>query len=155
MPKAFTGVYAERINSNCAITVREAADGDLLKAGVALISPGGMHSTLVRQGGGIMVKTHPASEYPQHNYIPSVDLMISSMADACGESTLGVILTGMGSDGFKGMQHVKQKGGVTIVQDEATSTIYGMPKACVIGGVADEVLPLSRIGPEIARLAGV
>ena len=99
-----------------------------------------------------MVKTHPASDYPQHHYIPSVDLMISSMADACGESALGVILTGMGSDGFKGMQHLKQKGGVTIVQDEATSTIYGMPRACIEGGVADMVLPLNQIGKEIARL---
>ena len=154
MPKAFTGVYAERTNSKCAITVREAEEGELLKPGVALIAPGGMHVTLVRQGGGIMVKTHPVSDYPQYNYIPSVDLMISSMAEACGGTALGVILTGMGSDGFKGMQQLKQKGGVTIVQDEATSTIYGMPKACVIGGVADEVLPLTQIGAEIARLAG-
>jgi two-component system chemotaxis response regulator CheB len=154
MPKAFTGVYAERTNSKCAITVREAEDGELLKPGVALIAPGGMHSTLVRQGGGMMVKTHPVGDYPRYNYIPSVDLMLSSMAEACGGTALGVILTGMGSDGFKGMQQLKQKGGVTIVQDEATSTIYGMPKACVIGGVADEVLPLTQIGTEIARLAG-
>jgi two-component system chemotaxis response regulator CheB len=76
------------------------------------------------------------------------------MADVSNGSALGVILTGMGNDGFKGMQHLKSKGGVSIAQDEATSTIYGMPRACVEGGVADEVLPLGDIGFEIARVAG-
>jgi two-component system chemotaxis response regulator CheB len=77
--------------------------------------------------------------------------MLSSMAEATNGAMLGVILTGMGSDGLKGMQLLKQKGGVTIVQDEATATIYGMPKACVAGGVADSILPLEQIGLEIAK----
>jgi hypothetical protein len=81
--------------------------------------------------------------------------MISSMAEATAGSMLGVVLTGMGNDGFKGMQLLKQKGGVTLVQDEATSTIYGMPKACVDGGVADEVLPLGQIGYEIGKFMGI
>lgn len=151
MPKAFTGPYADRLNAKCSMTIREAVDGDILKPGLALIAPGGMHSTLVRQGSNIAVKIFPTSNYPQYVYIPSVDLMISSMAEATNGSMLGVILTGMGSDGFKGMQLLKQKGGVTIAQDEATSTIYGMPKACVDGGVADEVLPLGQIGFEISK----
>jgi two-component system chemotaxis response regulator CheB len=151
MPKAFTGPYADRLNAKCSMTIREAVDGDVLKPGVALVAPGGMHTTLVRQGGSIVVKVLPTSNYPQYVYIPSVDLMISSMAEATNGSMLGVILTGMGSDGFKGMQLLKQKGGVTIAQDEATSTIYGMPKACVDGGVADEVLPLGQIGFEISK----
>jgi two-component system chemotaxis response regulator CheB len=154
MPKAFTNAFAERLNGISAITVKEAADGDLLRPGVALVAPGGMHVTLVRQGGGIMVKTHPVETYPQHFYIPSVDLMLSSLAEASGGTSLGVILTGMGNDGFKGMQQVKQKGGVTIVQDQETSTIYGMPKVCIEGGVADFILPLTHIGPRIAELAG-
>ena len=154
MPKAFTGPYADRLNAKCSMTIREAVDGDLLKPGLALIAPGGMHTTLVRQGGGVMVKVVPTSAYPQYVYIPSVDLMISTMAEATNGSMLGVILTGMGNDGFKGMQLLKGKGGVTIAQDEATSTIYGMPKACVEGGVADEVLPLGQIGYEIAKFAG-
>ncbi len=108
---------------------------------------------LVRQGGGITVKTSPVSDYPQYIYIPSVDLMMTSLADMSNGSMLGVILTGMGSDGYKGMQHLKSKGGVTLVQDEFTSTIYGMPKCCIEGGVADEVLPLQEIGYEIARIA--
>lgn len=151
MPKAFTGPYADRLNAKCSLTIREAVDGDVLKPGLALIAPGGMHTTLVKQGANIVVKVKPTSDYPQYVYIPSVDLMISSMAEATGGSMLGVILTGMGNDGFKGMQLLKQKGGVTIAQDEATSTIYGMPKACVDGGVADEVLPLGQIGFEISK----
>jgi two-component system chemotaxis response regulator CheB len=136
------------------MNIREAVDGDVLKPGLALIAPGGMHTTLVRQGGGIMVKTVPTTTYPQYVYIPSVDLMLSSMAEATNGSMLGVILTGMGNDGFKGMQLLKSKGGLTIAQDEATSTIYGMPRACVEGGVADEVLPLGQIGFEISKFMG-
>ena len=154
MPKAFTGPYADRLNAKCSMTIREAVDGDILKPGLALIAPGGMHTTLVRRGGSVMVKTAPTGNYPQYVYIPSVDLMLSSMAEATNGSMLGVILTGMGNDGFKGMKQLKTMGGVTIVQDEATSTIYGMPKACVDGGVADEVLPLGQIGFEISKFAG-
>jgi two-component system chemotaxis response regulator CheB len=154
MPKAFTGPYADRLNAKCSMNIREAVEGDVLKPGLALIAPGGMHTTLVRQGGQLVVKTAPTSAHPQYVYIPSVDLMLSSMAEASNGSMLGVILTGMGNDGFKGMQLLKQKGGVTIVQDEATSTIYGMPKACVDGGVADEVLPLGQIGFEISKFMG-
>ena len=151
MPKAFTGAYAERLNSKCPLTIREAVDGDILKPGLVLVAPGGMHTTLARQGSDIVVRTLPTSSYPQYVYIPSIDLMLSSMAEATNGAMLGVILTGMGTDGFKGMQLLKQKGGVTIAQDEATSTIYGMPKACVIGGVADEILPLGKIGFEITK----
>jgi two-component system chemotaxis response regulator CheB len=153
MPKAFTGPYSERINSKCDITVREALDGDLLKPGVVLIAPGGMHTTLVRQGFGLMVRVQPVDNFPRHIFVPSIDLMMSSMVEASGGSMLGVILTGMGNDGFKGMQLLKQKGGTTIVQDEATSTIYGMPRVCVEGGVADFVMPLGQIGSAIVRVA--
>lgn len=154
MPKAFTGPYADRLNAKCSLNIREAVDGDILKPGLALIAPGGMHTSLVRRGNSITVKLDPPSSHPQYVYIPSVDQMLSTMAEATSGSMLGVILTGMGNDGFKGMQMLKSKGGVTIVQDEATSTIYGMPKACVDGGVADEVLPLGQIGFEISKFAG-
>lgn len=154
MPKAFTGPYADRLNAKCSMNIREAVDGDVLKPGLALVAPGGMHTTLVRQGSNIVVKVIPTTAYPQYVYVPSVDLLMSTMAEATGGSMLGVILTGMGNDGFKGMQLLKSKGGVTIAQDEATSTIYGMPKACVDGGVADEVLPLGQIGFEISKFAG-
>lgn len=154
MPKAFTGPYAERLNAKCSISIKEAVDGDVLKPGQVLVAPGGRHTSIVRHGFGLAVKTHPPIDYPKYVYVPSVDLMMTSLAEACNGSMLGVILTGMGSDGFKGMQFLKSKGGITIAQDEATSTIYGMPKSCVEGGVADEVLPLDEIGFEIARVAG-
>lgn len=152
MPKAFTGPYAERLNAKCSLYIREAADGDVVKGGQVLIAPGGQHTTLVRQGGNIVVKTAPTAEFPQYIYIPSVDQMITSLADASNGSMLGVILTGMGNDGFKGMKYLKGKGGLTLVQNEATSTIYGMPRACIEGNVADVVLPLDQIGFEIGKL---
>lgn len=154
MPKAFTGPYAERLNSKCSIQVKEATEGDILQPGVALVAPGGRHTALIRQGNSLAIRTYPPAEFPQYIYIPSVDHMLTSLADACNGAMLGVILTGMGSDGFKGMKHLKEKGGGTIVQDEATSTIYGMPRACIEGRVADIILPLGQIGAEISRLSG-
>lgn len=154
MPKAFTGPYAERLNTKCSLQVREAKDGDIIQPGVALVAPGGRHTAIVRQGSNLVVRTLATTDCPQYIYVPSVDHMLTTMSDACNGAMLGVILTGMGADGFKGMKHLKEKGGGTIAQDEATSTIYGMPRACVEGGVADSVLPLTQIGPEIARIAG-
>lgn len=153
MPKAFTGPYAERLNAKCSLTIKEAANGDMIKPGTALIAPGGTHTLVSRRAGGLYVYQEPTSDYPKKTYVPSVDLMMESLADACGGSMLGVILTGMGNDGFRGMQHLKVKGGITLVQDEASSTIYGMPRACIEGGVADLVLPLDQIGFEIAKTA--
>lgn len=80
--------------------------------------------------------------------------MLSSLAEAAGGAVLGVILTGMGNDGLKGMQQLKSRGGITMVQDEATSTIFGMPRACIEGGVADDILPLGQIGHAIGQLTG-
>jgi len=152
MPKTFTGPFSERLNSKCALSVKEAADGDLLLPGKVLIAPGGRHTTLVRKAAGIMVQTVPIDSHPQFVYVPSVDMMLTTLSDASKGPVLGVILTGMGSDGLKGMRHLKEKGGKTLVQDQATSTIYGMPKACIEAGIADEVLPLGRIGAEIGRI---
>lgn len=154
MPKAFTGPYAERLNTKCSLQVKEAKAGDILQPGVVLVTPGGVHTALVRQGSSVVVRTITTAECPQYIYVPSVDHMLTTFADACNGSLLGVILTGMGADGFKGMKHLKTRGGGTIVQDEATSTIYGMPRACIEGGVADTILPLAQIGPEITKVAG-
>lgn len=152
MPKAFTGPYADRLNAKCSLAIREAADGDIVRGGEVLVAPGGRHTTLVRQGSQMVVRTAPITDYPQYVYIPSVDQMITSLCDSSGGSMLGVILTGMGNDGFKGMKHLKGKGGVTLVQNEETSTIYGMPRACIEGKVADVVLPLDQIGFEIGKI---
>ena len=154
MPKAFTGPYADRLNAKCSLAIREAANGDVVRGGEVLIAPGGQHTSLVKQGSQVVVRTAPISEFPQYIYIPSVDQMMTSLCDASAGAMLGVILTGMGNDGFKGMQHLKGKGGVTLVQNEETSTIYGMPRACVEGKVADVVLPLDQIGYEIGKIGG-
>ena len=152
MPKAFTGPFAERLNSKCKIAVREARDGDLLKSGMVFIAPGGEHTTLIKSAAGIMVKLCSASAHPGV-YIPSVDLLMSSLAESANGAVLGIILTGMGSDGYKGLQQVKSRGGMTLVQDQATSTVYGMPKACIEGGIADTILPLFKIGPTLENLS--
>jgi two-component system chemotaxis response regulator CheB len=154
MPKAFTGPFSERLNSKCALPVKEAADGDLLLPGRVLIAPGGRHLTLQRKGTGIVVQTFPVENYPRYVYVPSIDLMMTSLSDVCKSPMVGVILTGMGNDGLCGMRHIKEKGGMTLVQDKATSTIYGMPKACIEAGIADEVLPLDRIGAELGKIGG-
>jgi two-component system chemotaxis response regulator CheB len=155
MPQAFTGPYAEQLNSKCQIPVREAVDGEILRPGQILIAPGGKHSILVRQPEGVVVRLFPNSDYPRYFYIPSVDLMLSSLVEAAGGPVLGVILTGMGNDGLKAMVQLKGKGGITLVQDESTSTIYGMPRACIEGGVADVILPLGQIGAAICQMTGV
>jgi two-component system chemotaxis response regulator CheB len=151
MPKAFTGPFAERLNAKCKIAVREAQDGDLLKCGMVFIAPGGQHTTLIKSASGIVIKLCPTSAH-QGVYIPSVDLLLSSLAESANGTVLGVILTGMGSDGFKGLQHVKNRGGIALVQDQTTSTVYGMPKACIEGGIADSILPLFKIGPTLEHL---
>ncbi|WP_442899821.1 protein-glutamate methylesterase/protein-glutamine glutaminase [Geomonas sp. RF6] len=152
MPKAFTGPYADRLNARCSLSIREAADGDIVRGGEVLIAPGGRHTAIVRQGNNLVVRTSPTTEHPQYIYIPSVDHLITTMSEASNGAMLGVILTGMGNDGLKGMKHLKGKGGVTLVQNEETSTIYGMPRACIEGGVADVVLPLEQIGFEIGKI---
>lgn len=154
MPQAFTGPYAERLNGKCRLPVREAVEGDILKPGQILIAPGGRHATLAKRPEGVTVHLAPITDYPRHFYVPSVDLMLSSLADSAGSPVLGVILTGMGNDGLKGMQQVKNKGGLTMVQNESTSTIFGMPRACIDGGVADVILPLEQIGHAIGQMTG-
>lgn len=154
MPKAFTGAYARRLNDKCPLKVKEAEDGDQLEPGRVLLAPGGVHSLLRRDGGRYILRTEQTSSHPQQIFVPSLDLMMTSLADACNGAMLGVIMTGMGNDGFRGMQHLKGLGGVTIVQDAASSTIYGMPRACITGGVADHVLPLREISSAICKFSG-
>lgn len=153
MPQAFTGPYAARLNNKCHLLVKEAVEGELLRPGLVLIAPGGKHTTLIKRANGVAVQLVPTTDFPRNFYIPSVDLMIGSLTEAANGAVLGVILTGMGNDGFKGMQLLKSLGGITLVQDETTSTIFGMPRACIEGGIADEVLPLIKIGPAIGKAA--
>ncbi len=150
MPKAFTGPFAERLSQISHIKVIEASGSEIIKPGTAYLSPGDKHLTVKKTGGGgtkIYLSNEPADLINK----PSVSVMMESVANEYPGSALGVILTGMGSDGLSGMKSIKKSGGKTIAQDEATCVVYGMPKAVVDAGLADVVLPIYKIGNEIIR----
>jgi two-component system chemotaxis response regulator CheB len=150
MPKFFTGPFAERLNQLSRIEVREAAEGDALKPGLALIAPGGLHMRVKRLNA--LESAVSLSPEPVTLHRPSVDVMMESVADAFTGRAVGVILTGMGHDGRDGMQAIKKAQGRTIAQDEATCVVYGMPKAVVENGTADKIVPLGKIAGEIANM---
>ncbi len=149
MPGTFTPAFAERLNQICAISVKEAQEGDLLQPGVALLAPGGMQMTIARRGSQYIVKV--GSGDPKLNYKPSVDITFSSIADNFKGRTLGVILTGMGADGREGCRALKQKEAAIWAQDEQSSVVYGMPFAVFEAGLTDKVFPLTKIGPAILQ----
>lgn len=143
----FSKMVAERLNSRCAIEVREGADGDEVRPGLALIAPGDYHMTLNRSGNGYRVALNqkPPVQYCR----PSVDVLFASAVSSAGNHALAVVLTGMGSDGALGMQKLKTAGARTLVQDEATCVVPGMPKSAVALGVVDRIVPLSQISQAI------
>jgi len=143
MPPEFTRSFAERLDRNCQITVREARQGDQLKAGVALIAPGGYHMVVKRQGA--LLSAHLTQSMPVHHQRPSVDVLFHSMSSAAGKNAVGVILTGMGADGAEGLLAMKQAGAYTIAQDKKTSVVWGMPAEAVKIGAATKVAPLLSI----------
>jgi two-component system chemotaxis response regulator CheB len=151
MPKFFTKPFAERMNQQCQIEVREAKEADVVKPGVALIAPGGSHMRVVRRRAlDVEIALAPNKEALPH--VPSVDVMMQSVADVYHERGIGVILTGMGQDGLEGMKAIKEAKGRTVAQDEASCVVYGMPKAVVDGGYADKVVPVSQITGEIVNM---
>ena len=152
MPPKFTRFFAERLDKLAALEVREAGDGDLVIPGRVLIAPGGSHMSFGRTKGGVMVELKAPSA--SDKYIPSVDVMMKSAAAQFGRRTLGVILTGMGSDGRDGMGLVKGMGGMTLAESKETAVIYGMPKEAVKAGVVDKVLPLDKMAEEIIKACG-
>jgi two-component system chemotaxis response regulator CheB len=148
MPENFTKAFAERLNKQCKIEVREAVDGDLLAPGLALLAPGGKQLMLDKRNGGC-VRVLPDDD--RVNYKPSLDITFGSAANCYGDKALGVVLTGMGSDGCKGAGLMKEAGSQLWSQDEASSVIYGMPMAVARAGYTDRVLSLKEIGPRLAR----
>jgi two-component system, chemotaxis family, protein-glutamate methylesterase/glutaminase len=146
MPDGFTGALAEQLTEAAGFSVREAAAGDLAAPGTALLAPGGSHLLLDRTG-RVQLRLDP----PVHGVRPAADLTLVSAAQCFGARTIGVVLTGMGRDGAKGLAAVKASGGTTLAQDKATSLVYGMPKAAVELGVIDTVSPLDRIAAVINR----
>lgn len=143
MPETFTGKFAERLDSLCNIRVREAQDGDLVTPGLALLAPGGRQMTVLRQNGETRIRLHPGTRVNHH--APSVDVLFSSCAQQLGREAVGVLLTGMGADGAKGLLEMKQAHAFTIAQDEASCVVFGMPKEAIALGAVETVLPLARI----------
>lgn len=152
MPEKFTRAFANRLNNTCAVEVREARDGDRILSGHALIAPGNHHLELRRLGPQFLARVHDGPPVNRHR--PSVDVLFHSIAAHAGGNAIGVIMTGMGDDGARGLLAIKEAGGRTIAQDEATSVVFGMPKEAIALGAADRVVPLERMAGEIIRLLG-
>jgi two-component system chemotaxis response regulator CheB len=143
MPPVFTKMYAERLHNNCRISVKEAEDGDLVETGRALLAPGGKQMKIVRSGTKYRVKVFDGDKVSGH--CPSVDVLFNSMAENAGKIGIGIILTGMGTDGAKGMLEMRKAGAYTVGQDEKSSVVYGMPKMAYNIGAVTEQRTLSKI----------
>jgi len=153
MPELFTGVFAERLNGHCRLAVREAAEGDPLRAGAIYIARGNWHMEVLPPSCLRFPPTLHLSQGPHENHCrPAVDVLLRSAASVYGPGVLAVVLTGMGSDGMLGCRTVRGRGGSVLVRDQATSTVWGMPGAVVHAGLANKVLPLDAIAPEILRI---
>jgi len=143
MPETFTRQFAERLDSLCKIRVKEAQDGDRILPGHALLAPGGHHMAVIRRGMEYAVHVYRGERVNRH--MPSVDVLFSSCARSLGRNAIGVMLTGMGDDGSRGMLEMKQADAFNIAQDESTSVVFGMPREAILIGAVDQVLPLTQI----------
>ncbi len=150
MPEYFTRTFAERLDASCRIRVAEARDGDRVLPGHALIAPGGRHLSLARSGTRYSVRV--TEDPPVNRHRPSVDVLFFSCAEKLGRNAVGVILTGMGDDGARGLKSMRQAGADTIAQDEASCVVFGMPKVAIDLGAVERVLPLDRIAGEVLSL---
>lgn len=150
MPEIFTARFAQRLDQLCRITVKEAANGDTVIRGQALIAPGNRHLLLRRSGARYYVEINDGPLVSRHR--PSVDVLFRSVAQSAGRNALGVIMTGMGDDGAAGMLEMKQAGATNLAQDEESCVVFGMPAEAIKLGGVDRVLPLNRIAGEVVRL---
>jgi two-component system chemotaxis response regulator CheB len=151
MPEKFTAAFSQRLDQICAIEVKEAQDNDRVLPGRALIAPGGRQMTLKRSGAlyYVEVKSGP----PVNRHCPSVDVLFRSVAKSAGRNSLGIIMTGMGHDGARGLLEMREAGAQTAAQDEASCVVFGMPKEAIKMGAADKILPLHAIPGEISLYA--
>ncbi|MDP4299983.1 protein-glutamate methylesterase/protein-glutamine glutaminase [Leptothrix discophora] len=149
MPEKFTALYAQRLDGLCAINVREARDGDRLERGVALIAPGGKHMQLRKAGGQYYAVVSDGPPVNRHK--PSVDVLFRSVAECAGRNALGIIMTGMGDDGARGMLQMHDTGARTVAQNEETCVVFGMPKEAIKLHAVDDILPLEAIGRAILQ----
>lgn len=150
MPAGFTRLFAERLNSLSQMTVKEAEDGDRILQGNVLIAPGGKHMEVVRSGGVYRVKVYSGENVCGH--CPSVEVLMQSAAAAAGANAVGVMLTGMGSDGAMGMKAMKDAGAKTIAQNEETCVVFGMPKMAINAGGVDHIMALDAIAGKVLNL---
>jgi len=150
MPPLFTKLLADRLAGQCQVGVKEGAAGDVLTAGQVLVAPGGFHMVVQRRGTRVVAALN--TEPPQNSCRPAVDVLFRSVAGVYGGRTLAVILTGMGNDGLRGCEQIREAGGRVIVQDEATSVVWGMPGYVARAGLAEKVLPLGEVAGEIVRI---
>jgi len=149
MPPDFTRAFADRLNRFSALDIREAADGDAIRPNQVLIAPGGFNLEVFRRGGEVIVKvTEPKGH---QRYIPSADVLFASAAPVFGPRLLGVVLTGMGNDGARGVQAVKDHGGGVLAEDEDSCVVFGMPKEAIATGKVDAIVPLPLMCREILR----
>ena len=153
MPEVFTAHFARSLDAESNMSVKEAADGDRVIAGRALVAPGNRHMELLKDGRGYFVKLSDGPLVSRHR--PSVDVLFHSTARAAGNVAVGVILTGMGADGAEGMLALRRAGARTIAQDEETSVVFGMPREAIVRGAVEEVLPLSDIAAAISSAVAV
>ena len=160
MPEVFTSLLAERLNGRCSLQVREAHEGDAISPGVIHIARGNWHLELLaaaRAAASAVLPANPTlhlSQGPMENHCrPAVDVLFRSAVQVYGSCVLGVVLTGMGSDGLMGCRKIREYGGSVLAQDQPTSTVWGMPGAVANAGLAHRVLPLDMIAPEIRRIA--
>jgi two-component system chemotaxis response regulator CheB len=151
MPEVFTAAFAQRLNQICRIAVKEAAEGDRILEGRALIAPGNRHVLVVRDGAGYRVLLNDGPLVSRHK--PSVDVLFRSVAQSAGANAIGVILTGMGNDGAAGLLEMRTAGAVTIAQDEASCAVFGMPREAIERGGVQSVHPISAVGAAILAAA--
>jgi len=153
MPAKFTTAFAGRLNDMCRITVKEAQNNDRVDPGTALIAPGNYHMILRRDGARYYVEIKDGPMV--HHQRPSVDVLFRSMALSAGSNAIGVILTGMGSDGARGLMEMKRAGARTIAQDKETCVVFGMPQEAIKLGIVDRVEPVDRIAGEIIQMVSL
>jgi len=150
MPAAFTKALAQRLDGLCEMDVREARDGDRVINGRVLIAPGGMHMQLARSGAQYVVSVRDGPLVNRHK--PSVDVLLRSVAQTAGSNACGIVLTGMGDDGARGLLEMRHAGALTAAQDEASSVVYGMPREAWEQGGAERQLPLDAVADHLVRL---
>lgn len=152
MPPGFTRMFAEKLDTECQVRVKEAEDGDRVLQGRVLIAPGGLQTTVVRSGGEYQVRVREGDRVNGH--APSVDVLFDSVALGVGANAVGVVLTGMGRDGAAGLLKMRQAGARTLSQDEATSLIYGMPMEAWTRGGSEKQVALERVAGEVLTALG-